>query len=307
MKIIPKQANIPNAYKRNFIKFNNGRDAWHEVIGAYLKQRPNTTIILPSYIGFSINEGSGIFDPVTQNNATYQFYSLDENLSICFNNLKDVVNNAENPLVLLVHYFGFPDSNYLEIANWLIENDILFIEDAAHAMLTDLIGGICGRKSSYTIYSLHKILPYTKGGILVNNSTNILQICNSTNDALNFFEYDLKTIFDRRRTNYSVLLELLNDIEEIKIIHPFLKEGICPQTFPIIIKGNNRDNIYFEMNKNGFGLVSLYHTMIDELVSSDFAAVAYTSKHIINLPIHQDCDSIALNKMVDNLKLILLN
>lgn len=305
---IEKKATETHLYRRNFIRFNSAREAWSTILKSYAKQHPDATLILPSYIGWSQNEGSGIFDPVLKSQIPFAFYALNKYLEIDINDFKKCTLTYKQPIVLLVHYFGFPDTNYNYITDWLDKKNILYIEDSAHAMLTDLIGGVCGRKGIYNIYSLHKMMPFKSGGILVYNKIKDFQNRKSTAStslSIDIFEYDLKMIYNKRRHNYLFLLDLLKEVKGLKPLYPVLASGNCPQTMPVIIRSENRDHIYFEMNKRGFGLVSLYHTMIKQLKDSSYESVNFTSKHLINLPIHQDCGEKELIEMVANLKLIL--
>ena len=48
-------------------------------------------------------------------------------------------------------------------------NNVFFVEDCAHAWLSDVIGGVCGRKGKYSFYSLHKLLPLIEGGLEISN------------------------------------------------------------------------------------------------------------------------------------------
>jgi dTDP-4-amino-4,6-dideoxygalactose transaminase len=72
-------------------------------------------------------------------------------------------------VLLLIHYFGFPDPNLSMVIKLAEANGILVIEDEAHSMLSDLVGGICGRLSDSAIFSFHKLLPVDQGGALVLN------------------------------------------------------------------------------------------------------------------------------------------
>jgi hypothetical protein len=58
------------------------------------------------------------------------------------------------------------------------------------------------------------------------------------------------------------------------------------------------------MNELGFGLVSLYHTMIDVLKNTPYESTTYTANHIINFPVHQDCTKENLLKLVTAFKSI---
>ena len=74
-----------------------------------------------------------------------------------------------------------------------------------------------------------------------------------------------------------------------------------PQTFPIVILKGNRDKIYDMMNEKGYGVVSLYHTLIDELQSEVYKDTLWLSQNILNLPLHQDVDDNFYKAMMDQL------
>lgn len=301
--MIAKKALNQDCFKRTWSYTDSARDAWSEIIEKYKISHPNGKIVLPAYIGWSANEGSGIFDSVVKSGMDYDFYGMGKHLEINVDDLKLKTSKNENPLVLLVHYFGFMDTKYDEITNWFEENNIFFVEDCAHAWLTDLIGGVCGRRGSFSFYSLHKLLPVSTGGIMVNNKPEGIK-----KDQINpFFElnYDLFSIYSTRRTNYNYLVNLLLDIKGIEVIYKNLEEGICPQTLPVIVENYDRTTLYHKMNEAGFGMVSLYHTMIDDLQNSTFEAPAVLAKKIINFPIHQDVEKKDMDAMVEELKKIL--
>ncbi|SED67560.1 dTDP-4-amino-4,6-dideoxygalactose transaminase [Tenacibaculum sp. MAR_2010_89] len=302
--MITKKALNKELYKREWILTNSAREAWSKIIQEYKIFNPKGKVLLPSYIGWSSNEGSGIFDSVSNSGLDYDFYDLGVKLEINFEDLKIKINENDEPLVLLVHYFGFIDVKYDEITSWLTDNNVFFVEDAAHAWLTDLIGGKSGRKGNFSFYSLHKLLPLSKGGMMVSNMPKNNKEISKINPFVEL-NYDLLSIFNIRRANYKYLCSLLKDLSGIEIVYEKLEDGICPQTLPIIIKNYNRDNLYEEMNEAGFGVVSLYHTMINDLESNKSLASSVASKKIMNLPIHQDVSKVELKKMALKLKNIL--
>jgi len=303
---ITKKPSIYNAYRYSYKYFPKARHAWENILEAFQKKHPNSTVVLPSYIGWSSNEGSGIFDPVNNTDTQYKFYGLSKTLRIDIDDFKNIIESLDNPIVLLVHYFGFPDEKYTEIVNWLDLNNIYYVEDSAHAMLSDLIGGVCGKNGAYNIYALHKILPFPDGGYLIDNHKDSLEIEMEDNTNISpIFSYDLRKIYELRRRNYQFLIDNISDIKGITILYPKLIDGICPQTLPIILDDFNRNEVYHQLNSMGFGLVSLYHTMIDPLKNSKYISATYTSFQITNLPIHQDCNIGNLRRMVIALKNIL--
>jgi dTDP-4-amino-4,6-dideoxygalactose transaminase len=297
--MIKNLAKNKGVFKRSPYFTNTAREAWSLVIERYKALNPQLKLLLPSYIGWSPREGSGIFDSVLKSKVNFDFYTMSKDLHIDFEVLKNKLSKDKNQLVLLVHYFGFPDPKYSEITNWLLKNKIAFVEDCAHALYSDYIGGSCGRKGRFSFYSLHKMLPMETGGMYLSNSG---ESFNYNSDL--FFpvmEYDLKSIYDIRRENYHKLQGLLKGIKGIKPLHPALPDGVCPQTFPVLVE-KDRDLIYSEMNKNGFGLVSLYHTMISEITPEVYPDSHFIAKHITNLPLHQEVDSSQFEDMITLLK-----
>lgn len=301
--MITKKAINQYQYKREWVYTDSARDAWSEIIEKYKISNPKGKILLPSYIGWSSNEGSGIFDSVVKCGLEFDFYGLGLYLDVNLEDLKQKVEQNKKQLVLLVHYFGFMDLKYNEITQWLTKNDIFYVEDCAHAWLTDLIGGVCGRKGAYSFYSLHKLLPVVTGGIMVNN----VPEGNSKAEVNPFFElnYDLFSIYQIRIANYNYLANLLKNVKGIDVIHKVLEQGVCPQTLPVIVENFDRTTLYNKMNEKGFGMVSLYHTMITQLDNSPFEAATTLAKRIINFPIHQDVSKQDIDEMVIELKKIL--
>ena len=298
--MIAKKPVLKNQFQRYWSYKNSSREAWYEIIENFKVMHPGGRILLPAYIGWSVNEGSGILDPVVKSGIDFEFYAMGMQLQIDFDDLLSKVEENANSLVLLVHYFGFPDVSYNKIATWLEENNVFFVEDCAHAWLTDLVGGVCGKRGRFSFYSLHKLLPMSTGGILVDNSPS-----NTDTWSLSPYcdlKYDLYSIYKRRRSNYIYLLRRIIDVDGVEILYDKLNKGICPQTMPVIIKSFDRNILYTKMNDAGFGLVSLYHTMIDSLKNSSFEAPKKLAPVIINLPVHQDITFDDIDAMVNELK-----
>ena len=79
--MITKSAQIKKNCVRNFFYTKSARAAWSVIIEKYRVENATGTILLPSYIGWSANEGSGIFDSVHNSGLNYEFYSLTFELS----------------------------------------------------------------------------------------------------------------------------------------------------------------------------------------------------------------------------------
>ena len=54
------------------------------------------------------------------------------------------------------------------------------------------------------------------------------------------------------------------------------------------------------MNNAGYGVISLYHTMINELQDSGHEEDCWFSQRVMNLPMHQDVNSLEYQGVIDS-------
>lgn len=296
--MITKVAKNTGLYKRDMYFYKRARDAFKDII-VNLKLEKNQCIALPAYIGWSPIEGSGVFDPVRETGVKYIFYKVDKNLNIDIDDYKRIIDENEVKLSIIIHYFGFVDSNYKEFIEISKEKSIFILEDEAHAMYSDLIGGISGRMGDACIFSLHKMLPLNEGGAVVLNNKNI-SICDGNQNG-NIYNFDLSQIAVKRIENFNYINSKIEELnQDVKKLRHFIKEGEVPQTYPVLIENVSRNELYKLLNELGFGVVSLYHTMIEEL--KEFEDTNYLSEKILNLPIHQDVDIEDIDKLIEAMK-----
>lgn len=301
--MIDKLASDTNRFKRQTYAFRNARSAFKAYLES-LHLQDDEYVLLPSFIGWSSREGSGVFDPVKELGIRHAFYKLNKDLCIDVEHLKATVGANKTALIVIIHYFGFVDPSYHQIIDLSKEWGIPVLEDEAHALYTDIVGGVSGRLGDAAIFSLHKMLPVPSGGVLCINSTpprkDYATIGNAVNVPLH--EYDLKAIADTRLTNMETLRALLVPHQEtIKPLRPFVGPGEIPQTFPVLIGDVSRDRLYELMNEAGFGVVSLYHTLIKEITLDLFPESFFVSERILNLPVHQDAKFSMMKPMVETL------
>lgn len=300
--IIEKRAMQKQNEEKPLYFFESARAGLKKILEKYVKQG-NATLLLPGYIGYSPNEGSGIYDPVIETGIRHKFYHMNRDLSIDTSSLEAILEHTKGiKIVLLVHYFGYPDRNIDSIVSICKKNAALIIEDAAHALYTDFVDHLCGSYGKYVLYSLHKMLPFEKGGLLKINCFEEDEKWKSfTEEIYPVFNYDLYKISLIRKRNTKVWYELLREHTDVLFfLHPFSKE-VTLQTVPIIIKKYDRDDLYFELNEAGFGAVSLYHTMIEPIQKGEDEDPIWLSKHIMNLPVHQDITERQIVEMSDKL------
>lgn len=309
---ISKRAVEVHTMARPTIPFANARTAFKAFL-LELDFSSQDEILLPAYIGWSENEGSGVFDPVRDVGVRFAFYGLTRNLTIDLGDLWRKLRENRPRLVVLIHYFGYPDPNLAEVVSYAREYGALVLEDEAHALYSDWVTGICGRWGDAAIMSLHKMLPFEKGGLLIlNPSLRGEVVPRLLNSSLQQplektpLDYDLAEISSARRRNALQLLELIGShSEKANPLFPALPAGVVPQTLPVVITKGSRDNLYFELNSSGYGVVSLYHTLIDSIREDEFPDSYWLSRRILNLPVHQDVGDGTLEQMVARLAQLL--
>lgn len=277
--------------------FNRARDAFELILQRLKLENPELRVLLPNYIGLSMKEGSGIFDPIIRSGVEYGFYELNENLNVNVEDLKLKIGRKFD-VILLVHYFGFVDPKIEDIVQLAKRNGLTIIEDCAHALLSEFFSNSCGIFGDYSFYSLHKLFPFSSGGMLKS-----YDYIRGLQEKFEFMNENIFEISKIRRENYLTLQKLIDNIPEICVpLKETLPRGIVPQTFPILIKSSNRDEVYNDMNNLGWGVVSLYHTMIEPLENIDGLSTRSISSSVMNLPLHQNADKRKYETMISDLK-----
>ena len=296
------QKNMLN-YRIQMYYYHRARDAMFDAV-QQLFDDGYKDIFIPGYIGWSPREGSGIFDPLNKiMGLNRYYYRMTKDLAIDIEALKKNVH--EKSILLIVNYFGFRDKQINTVIQIAKEKDCVVIEDNAHGFFTFFCKGSVG--ADLTFFSLHKMFPFNEGGsLLLLNDKLAVHPKQNLEDFIELipFIYDINGIARRRKENFKSLMALMKGNEDyfvpLKAIEDLVEN--VPQTFPIIIKRGNRDKIYEIMNERGYGVVSLYHTMIEELRNEEHGDACWLSKHIMNLPVHQDCDGTEYTNMIDALR-----
>ncbi len=305
--LITKKPVTSEVFFRPAFSFPNARSAFKALLQELLL--PGDAVLLPSYIGWSRNEGSGVFDPIQETGAEFSFYRMTRDLTIDLQDLSFKLTQKKPKLLVLIHYFGYPDPNLVKIVKLAHDAGVYVLEDEAHALFSDWVGGVCGRLGDAVIFSLHKMLPFECGGLLVLNRS-----LKSLNDRLTYFKsndlpefdwwnYDFVGIATRRRQNALHLLDLLRPFSDrVTPLHSEIPLGVIPQTLPVLINHTSRDAVYFALNDLGYGVVSLYHTLISQIDAAEFPDSCWLSHRILNLPIHQDISLDLLQSMIIELE-----
>jgi dTDP-4-amino-4,6-dideoxygalactose transaminase len=293
MKIEKTVSKLDN-YLRNEYYYSSARECMSDLFQNMIDERMIDTVFLPGYIGWSPKEGSGIFDPINNlDGLQVQYYKMTSLLNIDCTDLFAKIENAKKFAVLVVNYFGFIDPRIKDIASVVKAHSGWLIEDNAHGFFTYQYTEEI--YSDATFFSLHKMFPFKHGGSLVVHNKRLTTLRFVGDDFrftdYNPWRYDIYKIARVRRNNYFTLESITNEDDISKFIVPLktqgLKSNTVPQTFPICILRGDRDKIYKLMNEAGYGVVSLYHTLIKALQKPEYKASLDLSRYIMNLPVHQ--------------------
>lgn len=284
--------------------FSDARTAFLESM-KLLSLGKKDKILLPAYIGFSEREGSGVFDPIKQLGVGYEFYSLLNNLSVEKEDFIKKIRQKDVKVVLVIHYFGFCQPGFDFIVQACKKYKKYLIEDCAHTMNSYWRSKKLGTYGDFGFYSIHKILPIRSGGILFINKDvefdrkNYIKenISRSARSALG--GADLNEISKKRRDNFEYVLKKIKSIKGLVPLFHQLPDGIMPQNFPIVIKSDYRDQIYFYFRRKNIRVSSLYYRLILPIKKNNYPISHYLSRHILNLPIHQEMTREKINFMLE--------
>ena len=294
---------------RPYRYFQRARDAFGAILDVE-KIGAGDGVLLPAYIGWSPREGSGVFDPISRRGIRPVFYRMDARLNIDLDDLdRRLTENGGAKAIVFIHYFGFVDPRLDAAVAAARRHGLVVIEDAAHALYTDFICGSCGKLGDYSIYSLHKMLPFASGGMVALQTRDPKPDFGSASSAYGDpFSYNLAAIAQKRIENYRCLQTCLAPLAgRIQPLFDSLPERTVPQTFPARVLTGDRFRLYQQMNDAGYGLVSLYHTLIEPLrmAQTEWSDSQALAQSIINFPVHQDVDAQMYGDMARALRALL--
>jgi dTDP-4-amino-4,6-dideoxygalactose transaminase len=307
---IPKTATDPAGFAAPSLFYGAAREGMQDLLAQPEVWRSAARrILLPAFIGWSANEGSGVFDPVTGLGLDADFYDLSEDLAVDVSSLEDRLSAQQYDVVVVIHYFGRTERAIDRVRELTDRHGALLLEDLAHAWFTHVLGGPAGRTGEVSLYSLHKMLPMpqARGGMIVYRNPDRLTGQSETAPELarHVLDHDALAIARRRQENFRTLTDLLLGMPEhgeaFELMWPHLDDDDAPQTLPARILGEgrqHRDHVYAAMNADGYGMVSLYHTLIEDL--REHEAMLDLSRHIINFPVHQDVTPDDYRGLVDS-------
>lgn len=275
--------------------YPRARDGMYDLLRALWENGQLEYILLPSYIGYSPKDGSGVYDPVARiDGLKYRFYHVDQMLYIDMESVRTVLELVKgHPFLLLrMDYYGFTDCEAEGLYNLVHEYDGYVLEDNAHSVpkFQDLFGFY----SDAVFYATHKFLPLAAGGVLMVQNLELMKSelrgASFPQAGSNLWEYDFSRIAELRRKNFQRLEEYCkpyaNHFQPMRSLEN--DNDTIPYSFPVILKHNDRFALYNFLNDNGYGVTCLYYQIIEQIPTDIYPESKYLSDHILNFAVHQD-------------------
>lgn len=304
--IVTKRAEEQSNYHRSVYFYRSAREGFRDFL-ANLRAPVRSSVLLPSFIGWSPKEGSGVFDPVNELSLPVDFYALNRDLTADVGDIARRLESGRYRALVIIHYFGRTDPNVELIRDLARRYAVPLVEDLAHGLFSAAKGGVAGSFGDVALYSLHKMLPVPAGGMAVYSDEELIRGQRTTAPELadSILSFNWHSISAARRTNFSHMAEAMKeyhrDFQGVELPWPRLADTDVPQTLPLYLLQDDRDLLYKRMNAAGFGVVSLYHTLIPQ-VSDAFPLSMWASRHILNLPVHQDATPQSLDLLICGLR-----
>lgn len=298
--MIPKNPTDPENCLRQARFFPSARRAW----GACLRGLAPRRILLPAYIGYTDREGSGVIDPITELGLPFSFYPVGRELIADPIVIKECLRREQDiDAVLLIHYFGWPGGDVTDIRAVCDAANASLIEDCAHAFHWGQSDPDLGVTGDFAFYSIHKYLAAGSGGLLHSVARSYPVVMEPKKNAVDplvcdlLARADLEVVANKRRDN---LARALDGLANIGGLHPMRTEvPLVPHSLPVWIDGEKmREKLYFCLMERGVPTTALYYRMHHSLEHEQFPESFEVSDHILNLPIHQDMTSEAIDLML---------
>lgn len=259
-------------------------------------------ILLPSYIGLSKIEGSGVFDPIRKSGISSSFYYVDRLLVPDFADIERQLKTGKFQLVLLIHYFGFAQVDVTAFVKLCRQYGALVIEDCAHSILGGLGEKRLGFYGDYSIFSIHKNTSTRDGGFYYDLTGDVSSVALPNQNRIasatleEFACVDLQRGCEVRVKNYEAVERWVKQFPELELFAPRRAVGEVPLNCPVIVAKGKREELYFKLQEKGVLATALYHTLIPEITKDAYPDSVFVAGNILNLPTHPDINTNKLEK-----------
>ena len=244
-----------------------------------------------------------MLDPIQDLAIPFDFYRVNHDLSADLSDLERLIKNLHVLMVVVIHYFGFPQAETDRIKRICSAHGVYLLEDCAHCIHTLGTTSGLGSKGDFSLYSMHKTLPVPDGGILrINNPTVSvppldLQDSIASESLTVILNANIDQVSSARISNYKLLLGLLPSSPEYDFLCPNLAPGVVPLNFPLFIRRRDRFWVYKALLDVEIQTTALYYELVSAISKTLFPVSHSVSRKILNLPTHQDLTQDDLVKM----------
>lgn len=300
--MITKGAQDVQHHHRVFEPTSSARDAIYRFISRMDLGRP-PRVLVPAYYGWSSLEGSGVMDPLQRAGAVVELIRVSRSLHVDLDHFRRSLKRTVPDVVLPIHYFGWTDPEVGTLISECRESGALVLEDEAHSMLACLLGRTPHAPGDASALSLHKTLPVSTGGILIDRRVNASHPLPQQVEGCVAMDYDLPAIAATRRRNAQMILDEITEAgPSVQPLRRTVPDTVVPLNVPVLVPPDRRQNVYTELNRSGYGVVSLYHTLGPGIREDLHPDSFWLSARLINLPCHQDVDEAQIPSMVAALR-----
>lgn len=108
--------------------------------------------------------------PMEKAGLRIHIFNLNKDLSIDWESvLKTLKGNRKIKALVWYHYLGIP-LEFEKVQRFCKQHGLLFIEDCAHGLFTQINGKPCGQGGDIAVFSIFKMIPVLHAGALVINN-----------------------------------------------------------------------------------------------------------------------------------------
>lgn len=160
------ESRLPEPLGQDGVTFySKARHALYAAVEA-LGLKAGETILLPAYLFPSVAE------PFRLRGLKLSFYRVDRAFRCDLEDLERRLKETRARAVMLIHYFGFPQP-VAEVKALTRPMGVALIEDAAHALFSEVDGRPLGTHGDVGVFCLHKGLGLPDGGAMVLNEPSL--------------------------------------------------------------------------------------------------------------------------------------
>lgn len=162
-----KKKKLPELFdQKNTKYFSTGRDSIIHILRSTNARYQE--VLLPAYIC------SEAINPFIDEKTKVRFYSLKENLMINLDDIKKRIT-SKTKIIIVIHYFGFPQEEIEELCRLCKEKKIILVEDCVHGFMTKKGDKYLGLFGDFSFTSFRKYVAIPDGSLLIGNKGSLTQ------------------------------------------------------------------------------------------------------------------------------------